>query len=104
MECHNGFIGYSTNTDPSDCFYRTYSPELPLWQTSFIDTGDRIQDYVSWTCNDSSELETVDENGNFTHPHGFEPTEAGQKGGDFSDDIKDEGDGWDTEGTTIVIN
>ena len=101
MECATGLIGTFQNSDAQDCTWRRYKPHLPLWETTFIDRGDFVSDYVPWTCTDSSELETYDTNGNRIeeHPHGWEP------------DNNDEGDEWDgdddfidweVDGTTII--
>ena len=31
-ECYFGFLGSYTGVDPSDCFWRTYKPQLPVYK------------------------------------------------------------------------
>ena len=31
-ECYFGFLGNYTGVDPSDCFWRTYKPQLPVYK------------------------------------------------------------------------
>ena len=100
-ECYNGFIGWVTEDgDASDCTWRSYQPQIPLWQASALDKYDYTRDYVAWNCNDSSQLETNDKSD--SHPHGFEP-----KNDDTIDDnegwtVEGDGLGWDSDGTTIA--
>ena len=30
-ECYWGLAGILTNNDPSDCIWRSYKPQLPIW-------------------------------------------------------------------------
>lgn len=54
-ECHNGIIGtLREGGDSSDCVWRTYQPQLPLWETTLYDKGDSTTDYVAWKCTDDS--------------------------------------------------
>ena len=103
-ECHTGLIGMlRSNSDGTDCSWRTYSPYLPLWETTFYDQGDSVTDYVSWRCTDDSQLETQ-EGQESAHPHGFEPSNAPGDGGADSGDGDGIIDEWDVDGTVIVNN
>ena len=53
-ECYTGVIGLATDGDGSDCTWRRYQPNLPLWDVSFVNRGDSTRDYLSWTCSDAS--------------------------------------------------
>ena len=46
----------SSSGDARDCFWRNYKPILPIWSFSLMPTGDTATDYVSWSCNDTSEI------------------------------------------------
>ena len=89
-----------TNGDGSDCVWRTYHPQIPLWEASFYDKGDTVGDYVPWRCSDDSQLDTIRQDEE--HPHGFEPTNHGGGGDGWTIDGDGEGDGWDADGTTII--
>ena len=112
-ECQTGVVGWATNTDPSDCFWRKYRPHLPLLSSSLLDSADLVHDYQQWTCSDDSQLETLEKYDPKTgeiviHPQGWEPSNI-DNGGDFTEPdagVLDEGqdgieEGWDLEGTTI---
>ena len=101
-ECQTGFIGLLRDGgDGTDCWWRTYSPYLPIWEYSLYDAGDRVDDYVSWRCTDNSQLDT--ETGpQRTHPHGYEPSNAPQDGGADNSDGDGIIDEWDTNGTVII--
>ena len=95
-ECYIGLFGFFTDNDTSDCFWRRYQPQLPLWEFSLLNRGDNVYDYVPWNCSDGGQLETtdrIDANGDGIpddNVNGFEPSNI------------DDGDMWEFEGTTIV--
>lgn len=59
-ECYFGLVGIFSKTDTSDCAWRRYDPQLPLAEYSLLDRGDKVSDYISWTCNDDSQLQSTD--------------------------------------------
>ena len=102
-ECYNGFIGLiTTDGDASDCTWRTYQPQLPLWEISVLDKYDTSGDYLAWNCSDDSQLETFDRTD--SHPHGFEPTNTGGNDSLEGWEVEGEGAGWDADGTTIATS
>ena len=89
-ECYTGLIGWATDNDKDDCFWRKWKPELPLFEVSLLDDFDRVGDYSPWACNDDSQLTTDEkidpETGEvIIHPHGWEPDNNG-KGGDYTEE------------------
>ena len=41
------------SVDPSDCWWHTYHPQVPIWQKHFKDNWDQLEDdVVDWTCSD----------------------------------------------------
>ena len=109
-ECMFGIIGWSTQTDPRDCTWRSYQPQLPIWGIGLLDRADKVRDYVAWTCSDGSELSTWDDRPDLDgdgepdeHFHGWEPSNI-----DDGDDIEEgddwADDGWDESGSTIFFD
>ena len=49
-ECFYGLFGTLTENDPSDCVWRTYKPELPLYTLGFEDIGDMEGTYLNYSC------------------------------------------------------
>jgi len=47
-ECIYGLIGNYTENDPSDCTWRTYKPELPLYIAHYKDIGDVDGTYIPY--------------------------------------------------------
>ena len=67
-----------TENDTQDCVWRTYTPQLPLWEKSVLDTADRVFDYIPWSCTDGAQLDTIqklEDLGQEDHIHGWEPTQ-----------------------------
>eukprot|EP00352_Strombidinopsis_acuminata_P008571 CAMPEP_0176373258 /NCGR_PEP_ID=MMETSP0126-20121128/25917_1 /TAXON_ID=141414 ORGANISM="Strombidinopsis acuminatum, Strain SPMC142" /NCGR_SAMPLE_ID=MMETSP0126 /ASSEMBLY_ACC=CAM_ASM_000229 /LENGTH=109 /DNA_ID=CAMNT_0017733333 /DNA_START=569 /DNA_END=898 /DNA_ORIENTATION=+ len=49
------------SVDPSDCWWRSYYPQIPIWQRHFRDSWDSLEDdIVEWKCSDY-EYEREDE-------------------------------------------
>ena len=104
-ECYFGLIGAllpSLNLsyvrqNLNYCTWRTYQPQLMLYEYTLQDRGDVAQDYIPWECNDYSELQTgtvADENGNsLENPISY-------------DDLLEEEEGvmWDYDPTNVVID
>ena len=49
-ECAWGVAGIVTGNDPSDCFWKSYKPQLPIWQTQFQNIGNVNGTYVDYNC------------------------------------------------------
>ena len=49
-ECLFGIFGIVTGNDESDCFWRSYKPELPIYQLSFENAGNMEGTYIQHTC------------------------------------------------------
>ena len=49
-ECYQGIIGILTDNDKEDCFWRSYSPELPLYQVSIETEGNMGDAYIPTSC------------------------------------------------------
>ena len=49
-ECFYGLIGTLTDTDPSDCTWRLYKPELPLYSIHYDNIGDMEGSYFPYRC------------------------------------------------------
>lgn len=49
-ECYYGLIGIMTDNDPSDCTWRAYRPELPLYSFGSQDIGDVDGTYINYHC------------------------------------------------------
>lgn len=49
-ECHFGLAGLLTNTDPSDCFWRSYKPQLPLYKLAYANKGNMGGSYWNYRC------------------------------------------------------
>ena len=48
LECHYGVVGWATENDKADCWWRKYRSSLPLLKFSFMDEWDFTEDYVPW--------------------------------------------------------
>lgn len=109
-ECNYGVIGWATDTDTKDCWWRNYSPSLPLLKYSIFDEWDYVEDYVPWQCFGDQEIESnkrIDpETGEIiVHPHGWEPSNNVEESEDDDEEVDGQNvdNGWDEEGTTIWI-
>jgi len=49
-ECFYGLAGILTENDPSDCFWRSYKPELPLYQLQYENIGNMQGTYFEYKC------------------------------------------------------
>lgn len=65
-ECFAGLIGWittaqnsSSGQDIADCVWRRYTPQLPIFEATFLDRGDTVHDYIPWSCSDYEEVETT---------------------------------------------
>lgn len=50
-ECFWGVLGKFSGDDSSDCTWRRYYPQLPIYKVSRKEEWDNTQDYWQWTCN-----------------------------------------------------
>ena len=85
-ECFTGVVGWVTENDKDDCWWRKYRPQLPVFKFSVLDSADTVSDYLPWQCSDDSQFQTDEridpETGEVViHPHGWEPSNI-DKGGD----------------------
>ena len=59
-ECDGGIwalVNYFSAADKStvtlhNCAWRQYRPAMPIYEASWLNSGDKGRDYVSWRCND----------------------------------------------------
>jgi len=49
-ECYFGLLGILTDNDPSDCVWRSYEPELPLYQVQIENIGNIDGTYIPYSC------------------------------------------------------
>ena len=49
-ECHMGLLGSRTGNDPSDCTWRTYKPELPIYSMQLGNIGTYEDEYMPYRC------------------------------------------------------
>jgi len=51
-ECQYGLYGeYSDNADyQEDCWWRRYTPELPLFELNLFNRADLVYELYPWTC------------------------------------------------------
>ena len=61
-ECSVGLGGYllrdTDGIDWYDCQNHRYTPYMPIKEFTFLDTIDKVYEYLPWQCNDLDELET----------------------------------------------
>ena len=53
-ECNYGLWGkyVESPADGSDCWWRRYYPQVPIWKRYFKDSADNKNDVVEWTCSE----------------------------------------------------
>ena len=49
-ECYSGLIGRLTDNDREDCFWRSYKPELPIYQLQYENIGNMSGTYFEYKC------------------------------------------------------
>ena len=49
-ECYFGLVGKLTDTDPSDCTWRSYRPELPVFTMQYDTVGNVDGVFIPYTC------------------------------------------------------
>ena len=49
-ECYFGLVGILTENDPSDCVWRSYEPELPIYKIQLESIADIDGTYVPYQC------------------------------------------------------